>query len=101
MVGVLDVGLQDVEAVEARAGARQESAAAGPSVPINSKFTFENFVYGDENKHAYQSSVRFALMADEPGIYTSLFIYGNPDSARRTSCSPLRTTFPNTIPVSA
>lgn len=56
--------------------ARQESAAAGPSVPINSKFTFENFVYGDENKHAYQSSVRFALMADEPGIYTSLFIYG-------------------------
>ena len=56
--------------------ARQERVATGPSVPINSKFTFENFVYGDENKHAYQSSVRFALMADEPGIYTSLFIYG-------------------------
>ena len=48
-----------------------------PSVPINSKFTFENFVYGDENKHAYQSAVRFAALAEEPGTCTSLFIYGN------------------------
>ena len=55
---------------------RKETAASGPAVPINSKFTFDNFVYGDENKHAYQSAVRFALLADEPGIYTSLFIYG-------------------------
>lgn len=44
---------------------------------IHSKFTFENFVYGDENKHAYQSAVRFAAMAEEPGSCTSLFIYGN------------------------
>lgn len=50
---------------------------AYPSVPINSKFTFENFVYGEENKHAYRSALRFSAMADEPGSCTSLFIYGN------------------------
>lgn len=61
-------------------GARQSQEDNGESqpqaVPISSKFTFENFVYGDENKHAYQSAVRFAAMADEPGTCTSLFIYG-------------------------
>ncbi|WP_102338141.1 DnaA ATPase domain-containing protein [Collinsella provencensis] len=46
-------------------------------VDINAKFTFENFVFGDENKHAYQSALRFAAFADEPGQCTSLFIYGN------------------------
>lgn len=48
-----------------------------PAVGINAKYTFENFVFGDENKHAYQSAVRFAAFADEPGQCTSLFIYGN------------------------
>ena len=48
-----------------------------PSVGVSSKFTFENFVFGDENKHAYQSAVRFAAFADEPGTCASLFIYGN------------------------
>ncbi|MDM8302294.1 DnaA ATPase domain-containing protein [Collinsella tanakaei] len=48
-----------------------------PSVGINSKFTFDNFVLGDENRHAYQSAVRFAAFADDPGQCTSLFIYGN------------------------
>lgn len=48
-----------------------------PAVDINAKFTFESFVFGDENKHAYQSSLRFAAFADEPGQCTSLFIYGN------------------------
>ena len=43
----------------------------------NSKFTFENFVYGEENKHAYRSALKFAVTADEPGNNTSLFIYGN------------------------
>ena len=42
----------------------------------NSKFTFENFVYGPENQLAYHSAFKFALAADEPGICTSLFIYG-------------------------
>lgn len=42
-----------------------------------SKFTFENFVYGNENKLAYISAARFAAMADDPEGNTSLFIYGN------------------------
>lgn len=48
-----------------------------PAVDVNSKYTFENFVFGDENKHAYQSAVRFTALADEPGQCPSLFIYGN------------------------
>ena len=48
-----------------------------PSVDVNSKFTFENFVSGDENRHAYQSSLRFAAFAEDQGQCTSLFIYGN------------------------
>ena len=63
---------------------RAGSGTAAPSTasprplasPIDSKFTFANFVYGDENKHAYHSAQRFAAFADEPGQCTSLFIYG-------------------------
>ena len=51
-----------------------EDNRLGPDV--NSKFTFESFVFGDENKHAYQSSLSFAALADAPGKCTSLFIYG-------------------------
>lgn len=58
-----------------RAPAQQDEEF--PSSDVNSKFTFENFVFGDENKHAYQSALRFAAFADEPGQCTSLFIYGN------------------------
>lgn len=58
-----------------RASAQQDEEF--PSSDVNSKFTFENFVFGDENKHAYQSALRFAAFADEPGQCTSLFIYGN------------------------
>lgn len=54
-----------------------QAAAPFPAVDINAKYTFESFVFGDENKHAYQSSLRFAAFADEPGQCTSLFIYGN------------------------
>lgn len=48
------------------------------SAPLaaNSKFTFENFVYGPENSHAYRSALKFAALADERGTCTSLFIYG-------------------------
>ena len=56
--------------------AEEQPADDHPITHVHSKFTFENFVYGDENKHAYQSAVRFAAMADEPGTCTSLFIYG-------------------------
>lgn len=61
-------------------GAADEEPApdAGyPAVDVNSKFTFDTFVFGDENRHAYQSSLRFAAFAEEPGQCTSLFIYGN------------------------
>ena len=59
-------------------------ATAAPLTPAvddaplaaNSKFTFENFVYGPENQLAYHSAFKFALAADEPGICISLFIYG-------------------------
>ncbi len=61
----------------------QHAVAAPITAPVeedkssgSSKFTFENFVCGNENKHAYSSALRFAAMADEPGTYTSLFIYG-------------------------
>lgn len=48
-----------------------------PAVDVMSKFTFENFVSGAENMHAYKSAQYFAALADEPGQYTNLFIYGN------------------------
>lgn len=55
------------------------SVAAAPTAEVpsfNTKFTFDTFVYGPENKHAYQSAQRFAAFADAPGQCTSLFIYG-------------------------
>lgn len=48
----------------------------GAPLAANSKFTFENFVYGPENSHAYRSALKFAALADERGTCTSLFIYG-------------------------
>lgn len=56
---------------------RMEDGGGVKGHKVHSKFTFENFVYGNENKLAYTSAVRFAAMADEPDGYTSLFIYGN------------------------
>lgn len=66
-------------APDAAAAADTSDGSDGPypAVGINAKFTFENFVLGDENRHAYQSAARFAAFADEPGQCTSLFIYGN------------------------
>lgn len=65
--------------VEARIERAPEETAAstGASVGVMSKFTFENFVSGAENMHAYRSAQYFAALADEPGQYTNLFIYGN------------------------
>lgn len=48
-----------------------------PVVDINAKYTFESFVAGDENRHAFNSAMRFAAFAEEPGQCPSLFIYGN------------------------
>ena len=53
-----------------------EQNADGAPLAANSKFTFENFVYGPENSHAYRSALKFAALADERGTCTSLFIYG-------------------------
>ena len=62
MAGMGGTPVEKHEAPQA-APAPERDEDAYPSVPINSKFTFENFVYGDENKHAYQSAVRFAALA--------------------------------------
>ncbi len=61
------------------------SAAAAASAPepdvaaldINAKYTFASFVAGDENRHAFNSAMRFAAYAEEPQQCPSLFIYGN------------------------
>lgn len=57
--------------------AQEQAAEAGPVVDINAKYTFESFVAGDENRHAFNSAMRFAAYAEEPGQCPSLFIYGN------------------------
>lgn len=56
--------------------------ASGPepdpaAVDINAKYTFASFVAGDENRHAFNSAMRFAAYAEEPQQCPSLFIYGN------------------------
>ena len=56
--------------------AATDQNADGAPLAANSKFTFENFVYGPENSHAYRSALKFAALADERGTCTSLFIYG-------------------------
>ena len=58
------------------AAAPIEQNIDGAPLAANSKFTFENFVYGPENSHAYRSALKFAALADERGTCTSLFIYG-------------------------
>ena len=56
-----------------------------PQTPINSKFTFANFVYGDETKHAYHS----ATSRDRPARSSSTATRA---WERRTCYSPSRTT---------
>ena len=54
----------------------QQAKVIEPAVGINSKFTFDTFVPGVENRHAYQSALRFTASVEVPGECTSLFIYG-------------------------
>ncbi len=49
------------------AAAPIEQNTDGAPLAANSKFTFENFVYGPENSHAYRSALKFAALADERG----------------------------------
>lgn len=65
-----------VAAPASAAAAPIEQNTDGAPLAANSKFTFENFVYGPENSHAYRSALKFAALADERGTCTSLFIYG-------------------------
>lgn len=61
--------------VAAAPAATQEPDAA--ALDINAKYTFASFVAGDENRHAFNSAMRFAAYAEEPQQCPSLFIYGN------------------------
>lgn len=58
----------------AHAATPEPDAAA---LDINAKYTFASFVAGDENRHAFNSAMRFAAYAEEPQQCPSLFIYGN------------------------
>ncbi|MBE6368249.1 MAG: chromosomal replication initiator protein DnaA [Lentisphaerae bacterium] len=44
------------------------------SVTVNGKYTFENFVVGEENRYAYTAARR---AAENPGVFNPLYIYGN------------------------
>ena len=41
---------------------------------INSTYTFDNFVVGEENRYAYTAARR---AAERPGLFNPLYIYGN------------------------
>lgn len=87
---------QDPTGKRQSAGAMQQPAAQAPmaatapaaaaasatepgvaALDINAKYTFASFVAGDENRHAFNSAMRFAAYAEEPQQCPSLFIYGN------------------------
>lgn len=76
---------QNVTAPQQPAATHAPVAAAPATTPepdaaaldINAKYTFAGFVAGDENRHAFNSAMRFAAYAEEPQQCPSLFIYGN------------------------
>lgn len=76
---------QNVTAPQPAAATHTPVAAAPAATPepdaaaldINAKYTFASFVAGDENRHAFNSAMRFAAYAEEPQQCPSLFIYGN------------------------
>ncbi|MBS5146513.1 MAG: ATP-binding protein [Collinsella intestinalis] len=76
---------QNVTAPQQAAATHAPVAAAPATAPepdaaaldINAKYTFASFVAGDENRHAFNSAMRFAAYAEEPQQCPSLFIYGN------------------------
>lgn len=70
---------QQAAATHAPAAATPAAAPEpdGAALDINAKYTFANFVAGDENRHAFNSAMRFAAYAEEPQQCPSLFIYGN------------------------
>ena len=51
-----------------------EEAPLRDVYPVNSNYTFENFVVGEENRYAYTAACR---AAECPGLFNPLYIYGN------------------------
>lgn len=76
---------QNASAPQQTAATHAPAAATPAAAPepdasaldINAKYTFASFVAGDENRHAFNSAMRFAAYAEEPQQCPSLFIYGN------------------------
>ena len=70
---------QQAAATHAPAAATPAAAPepAGAALDITAKYPFASFVGGDENRHAFNSAMRFAAYAEEPQQCPSLFIYGN------------------------
>lgn len=76
---------QNVTAPQQPAATHAPAAATPATAPepdaaaldINAKYSFASFVAGDENRHAFNSAMRFAAYAEEPQQCPSLFIYGN------------------------
>ncbi len=70
--------------VEDAVPAKEAPAAATPlpEKPVNSKrprllsseFTFDNFIVGEENRHAFTAA---KTASEAPGLYNPLFIYGS------------------------
>lgn len=44
------------------------------STKVNSNYTFDNFVVGEENRYAYTAA---RTAAEKPGLFNPLYIYGN------------------------
>ena len=76
---------QNVTAPQQPAATHAPVAAAPAATPeplrrclgYQRQYTFASFVAGDENRHAFNSAMRFAAYAEEPQQCPSLFIYGN------------------------
>ena len=59
---------------EPEAAPEKPAAPARPRLAADAnEFTFENFIVGEENRHAYAAAL---ATAEEPGLYNPLFLFG-------------------------